>query len=91
MGSRLYHGLAHRSSASRDVAAARADARSCYPRCVSDPDDRDRSSASRGALSVVALNELARGLLERGAPRVWVEGEVADVTLGRGAPLLRAR
>jgi exodeoxyribonuclease VII large subunit len=30
-------------------------------------------------LSVVALNELARGLLERGAPHVWVEGEVSDV------------
>lgn len=47
---------------------------------MSDPEDRDRSSAPRGAvLTVVALNELARGLLERGAPRVWVEGEVADV------------
>ncbi|MFO0710736.1 MAG: exodeoxyribonuclease VII large subunit [Sandaracinus sp.] len=30
-------------------------------------------------LSVLALNELARGLLERGVPRVWVEGEVTDL------------
>jgi exodeoxyribonuclease VII large subunit len=47
---------------------------------VPERDERDRPSPPQGALSVVALNELARALLERGAPRVWVEGEVADVT-----------
>lgn len=31
------------------------------------------------ALTVFALNELARALLERGLPRVWVEGEVTDL------------
>ncbi|MFN7696485.1 MAG: exodeoxyribonuclease VII large subunit, partial [Deltaproteobacteria bacterium] len=47
---------------------------------MSDHHDRDRPGAPRRAmLSVVALNELARGLLERGAPHVWVEGEVSDV------------
>lgn len=46
---------------------------------MSDPDRNERRSGAE-LLSVQALNELARGLLERGAARVWVAGEVTDVT-----------
>ncbi|MBN8616054.1 MAG: exodeoxyribonuclease VII large subunit [Deltaproteobacteria bacterium] len=47
---------------------------------MSDDDRSDAPKREGKLLSVLALNELARTLLERGASRVWVLGEVTDVT-----------
>lgn len=50
---------------------------------MSDDETRSRGETTkrdRELLSVFALNELARGLLEKNVSRVWVAGEVTDVT-----------
>lgn len=44
------------------------------------PKDPDTPSPARDVFSVSRLNQAARSLLEQGFPRIWIEGELSNVS-----------